>query len=226
MVLNDRKQDLSRLNTEAKAEVVKTEKDIGKCNMPIWRRIESILSKDWNIERPPWHGGDILGNKCQKIMSSARPIFDQIEELLLERLEENGGSARAKREVKKRCDIATKALLLLDGPLSLLIKSHKYLTPWKIRKAWRYAKKALEVWRILQLSVTPNCHGSEYQACNQLGFLQGLPDFCEDWVGQLHQLRLKNNRRTKTISDRDRKYKLYTHWEQLNGNWNVQKIKK
>ena len=28
------------------------------------------------------------------------------------------------------------------------------------------------------------------------------------------------------IRDRDRKYKLYTHWYQLNGNRNVQKIKK
>jgi hypothetical protein len=51
-------------------------------------------------------------------------------------------------------------------------------------------------------------------------------DFCEDWVEQLHQLGLKNNRRTKTIRDRDRKYKLYTHWEQLSGNRDVQRIKK
>jgi hypothetical protein len=37
---------------------------------------------------------------------------------------------------------------------------------------------------------------------------------------------LKNNRRTKTIRNRDRKYKLYTQWEQLSGNRNVQRIKK
>jgi hypothetical protein len=45
-------------------------------------------------------------------------------------------------------------------------------------------------------------------------------------VEQLHQLGLKNNRRTKTIRSRDQKYKLYTQWEQLSGNRNVQKIKK
>ena len=108
----------------------------------------------------------------------------------------------------------------------LLRTDHKDLTPQHIEKAREYTKKALAVWRILQLSVTPKCHGSEDHACDQLELLKGLADFCEDWVEQLHQLGLKNNRRTKTIRNRDQKYKLYTHWEQLSGNRNVQRIKK
>jgi hypothetical protein len=81
------------------------------------------------------------------------------------------------------------------------------------------------VWRILQLSVTPKCHGSGAHACDQLEFLQGLADFCEDWVEQLHQLGLKNNRRTKTVRNRNRKYNLHAKWEQLSGNRKVQAIK-
>ena len=76
--------------------------------------------------------------------------------------------------------------------------------------------------------MTPKCHGSEDHTCDQVELLlKGLAaDFCEDWVEQLHQLGLKNNRRTKTIRNRDQKYKLYTQWEQLSGNQNVQRIKK
>jgi hypothetical protein len=74
--------------------------------------------------------------------------------------------------------------------------------------------------------VTPKCHASEDHACDQLELLKGLADFWEDGVEQLHHLGLKNNRRTKTIRNRDRKYKLYTQWEQLSGNQNVQRIKK
>ena len=51
-------------------------------------------------------------------------------------------------------------------------------------------------------------------------------EFCEDWVEQLHQLGLENIRQTKTIRDKYQKYKLYTHWEKLKVNHNVQKIKK
>jgi hypothetical protein len=63
-------------------------------------------------------------------------------------------------------------------------------------------------------------------ACDQLEFLNGLADFCEDWVEQLHQLGWKNNRRTRMICNRGRKHKLYTQWEQLSGNRNVQRKKK
>jgi hypothetical protein len=159
-------------------------------------------------------------------MSSAKLVLEQIMEFLLNGLEENGGSAGAKREVKKRCDIVAKALLLFDGLLSLLRTPHKDSSLRKILKARRHAKKAVEVWRTLEFSVTPKCHGSECHACDQLELLWGLADFCEDWVEQLHQLGLKNNRRTKTMRDRDRKCKLHTHWEQLSGNRNAQRTKK
>jgi hypothetical protein len=119
-VLKNQKQDLSQLNSGAKAEVDQVEKDLGRHKKPVRRGIESILSKDWNIKRPSWHGGDILGNECRKLMSSAaKLVLEQIMEFLLDRLEENGGSERAKREVKERCCIVAKALLLFDGLLSL-----------------------------------------------------------------------------------------------------------
>ena len=76
-------------------------------------------------------------------MSLARLIFDQIKQFLLERLEENGESARSKREVNKQCVTVAKTLLLFDGIFYPLITPHKYLTPWKIRKAQRYANKFL-----------------------------------------------------------------------------------
>ena len=207
-------------------EVTRVENETGKYSKPIRQGLERILARDWNIKRPSWHGGDILGNECRKLMAWARLIYDQIKAFLLEQLEEDRGSERAKREVKKRCDIVAKALLLFDGFLSLLRTDHKDLTLQHITKAREYSTKAVAVWRILQLSVTPKCHASEDHACDQLELLKGLADFCEDWVEQLHQLGLKNNRRTKTIRNRDRKYKLYTQWEQLSGNRNVQRIKK
>jgi hypothetical protein len=95
-----------------------------------------------------------------------------------------------------------------------------------IEKARERAMKALTVWRMPQISVTPKSHGLEHHACDQLELLQGLlADFCEDWVEQLHQLGLKNNRRTKGVRDRDQKHGLRAKWEQLSGNRNVQRMK-
>jgi hypothetical protein len=127
-------------------EVAQVEKETGKYSKPVWKGIERILAKDWNIKRPTWHGGDILGNICRKLMPLARLIFYQIKAYLVEQLVEDGGSERAKREVQKRCDIVAKALLLFDGFLSLLRTDHKDLTAQVIakvhkntqQKAWQY----------------------------------------------------------------------------------------
>jgi hypothetical protein len=51
----------------------------------------------------------------------------------------------------------------------------------QIIKAPEYAAKAMAVWRILQLSVTPKYHASQDHACDQLELLKGLAeDFCKD----------------------------------------------
>jgi hypothetical protein len=54
-VLRNQKQDLSQLNAAAKVEVVLVKMDVGRHNEPVWRGIESILSKDWNIKPPSFH---------------------------------------------------------------------------------------------------------------------------------------------------------------------------
>jgi hypothetical protein len=118
---------------------------VGKYSKPVQKGIEIILSEEWNIKRPSWHGGDILGNECQKLMSWARLLYDQIKAFLLEELEEDGGSQRKKREVTKRCDIIAKALLLFNGCLSLVRTPHEDITPAHIAKAREYSKKALTV---------------------------------------------------------------------------------
>jgi hypothetical protein len=152
-------------------------------------------------------------------MAFARLVCNEMKVFLLAELDANGASLRAKREVSKRRDIIANGSLLFDGFLSVSRTEHKDLAPALTAKARERATKALAAaWRMLKLSVTPKSHGSEHHACNQLEFPQGMADFCEDWVKQLHQLGLKNNRRTKGVRDRDRKRGLHAKWEQLSGN--------
>jgi hypothetical protein len=86
-VLKKQKTELSQQNTAAKVEVTRVERETGRYSKPIWQGLERILERDWNIKRPSWHGGDILGNKCRKLMACLRLIFYQIKDLLV-------GSAR------------------------------------------------------------------------------------------------------------------------------------
>jgi hypothetical protein len=101
--LKKKKQMLSKANAVAKAQVSEVEQELGWHSEPIRKGTEDILAKEWNIE-----GGDILGNKCRKLMSCARGIMDQMKVFSSEKLEEDGGSERAKREVTKQCEVVAK----------------------------------------------------------------------------------------------------------------------
>jgi hypothetical protein len=183
---------LLKANAAARAEVLAVEKEAGHCRKPIRKGVEAILAKEWNIERPSWHG-----DECRKSMAFARLVCNEMKVFLLAEPDQNEGSLLAKREASKRRDIIAKCLLLFDGFLSVSRPEHKDLTPAIIAKARERAKKALAAWRMLKLSVAPKSRGSERHACDQPEFLQGMADFCEDWAEQLHQLGLKNDRRMK-----------------------------
>jgi hypothetical protein len=59
----------------AKVGVTRVEKETGKYSKHIWQGLERILAKDWNIKRPTWHGGDILGNECQNFFMPGLGLF-------------------------------------------------------------------------------------------------------------------------------------------------------
>jgi hypothetical protein len=99
--LKKKKTELLLNITASKVEVAQVEKETGNYSKHVQKGIERILAKDWDIKRPTWHGGDILGNECRKLMALARHIFDQIKAYLVEQLVEDGGSEKAKREVQK-----------------------------------------------------------------------------------------------------------------------------
>jgi hypothetical protein len=73
--LKKRKTELSHNDMADKSEVTRVEETF-KYSKPIQQGLERILAKDWNIKWPSWHGGDILGNECQKLMAWTRLLFE------------------------------------------------------------------------------------------------------------------------------------------------------
>jgi hypothetical protein len=70
------------------------------------------------------------------------------------------------------------------------------------------------------------CQHNGMQQLQQQQQRQTTINQTKDWVEQLCQLGLKNDRRTKGVRNRDQKHGLCTtKWEQLSGNQNVQRTK-
>jgi hypothetical protein len=81
--LTKKKAGLSKADAMARAEVLAAEKEVGHCRKPIRKGIEAILAKEWNIKRPSWHDGDILGDECRKSMAFARLVHNEMKVFLL-----------------------------------------------------------------------------------------------------------------------------------------------
>jgi hypothetical protein len=65
--LKKKKTGLLQANAAAKAEALIAEKEVNCCSKPTRKGHESTLAKEWNIERPSWHGGNTLGNERRKL---------------------------------------------------------------------------------------------------------------------------------------------------------------
>jgi hypothetical protein len=74
-VLKKAQEDLSALNTVAKEELKQLENQIGKYSKPVWRELERILEREFDIKPPSYHGGDICGNEAQRLMTTAMKVM-------------------------------------------------------------------------------------------------------------------------------------------------------
>jgi hypothetical protein len=176
-VLKKAQKDLSALNTVAKEELKRLEKQIGKYSKHVPRELERILECEFDIKRPNYHGWDICGNQARGLMTTAMKVMLRFNQYLQVKLVENGGTDRARTETKKQCEVVGNALLNFDGFLSLLRTPHQDLTPAIFAQARQYSKKASELWRILEIKVTRKAHGVEDHACDQSEWLMGPADF-------------------------------------------------
>jgi hypothetical protein len=139
MVLKKVQEDLSTLDTVAKEESKGLEKQLGKYSKPVWRELEIIMEREFNIKQPNYYDGDICGNEARRLMTTAKKVMCQFNQYLQVELVENGGSTdRAWREMNKQCKVVGNALLNFDGFLSILRTPPKDLMPTVFAQAQQY----------------------------------------------------------------------------------------
>jgi hypothetical protein len=69
------------------------EKQLGKYSKYVWRELEIILERGFNIKWPNYyHSGDICGNEDQRLMTTAMQVMRRFNQYLQVELVENGGT--------------------------------------------------------------------------------------------------------------------------------------
>jgi hypothetical protein len=181
----------------------------------IRRKIEDIL-KTYKIDRGAHHGGDLVGGACRLLMKHASLIFDDIKYLLLTINECD--RAAPNHEIEEQCGIYTEALGQFDALLALLRIPNGKVTEADIVNARKHAKKAMESWRKLGLSVTMKAHLLEDHVIAMMARLNGIGDFMEDFIEQTHQFGDADERRSNGLRNRTLAANSHSKWEHVKNN--------
>ena len=110
---------------------------------------------------------------------------------------------------------------LLDGVFSLARTGCGKLTQEKIVLCRRMINGVMKLWRYLKLSLKgPKIHQLEDHLLDQMIKWNGIGNFAEDFVEQVHHRGAKEEIRSKGLT-RNKAYLLHSNWEWQMNNVNV-----
>ena len=145
------------------------------------------ILEEYNIKKQNFHGGAMNGVCSRRLLDNVDPIFDKIRKLMSDKLDQKKSLTQEKR------DLLTKTLedfYLLFEIMDVVFAKLRILdpTPDEIESMEVAIGMLEQVWRKLQLSITPKCHIMFDHIIDQVKEHNGIADLVEDYVEHAHQL--------------------------------------
>jgi hypothetical protein len=217
---------VKRAVADGKRELKRVEAEYPKLARPLRARIEDRALIDHGIERPPQQGGELIGDKCRKLAGEKNGvIFATLTAMVGEEADRQGKPEMLKIQCIARCQATQKSMILFDTLFALLSKECEDVTEADKLQVQQASIKAVSSWRALGTKlITPKIHVCEDHVADQYRELNGLGDFREDFIEQLHQQGVKDNSRSKSFRDRARKFLNHSKWEHMSKNPKVETV--
>ena len=189
---------------------------------PVKSKIERVLGKH-GIDYAAYHGGDLVGNDCRKLMANATKITEDLKEMLLEVAQEKGLSLETKESIVDRCTGLCYTLVCFDKVFGLMFKpNEKVDMVVDLDNLKKHLKLALAGWQGLKSkntdghkNIPPKVHALVQHVALQFEEYGGIGDFDEQFVERSHQAGKKDMLRSRAIRCRDKKYTSFARWEEL-----------
>jgi hypothetical protein len=186
-------------------------KEIRFYKKPLKSRLEKVLRR-YGIDYAAYHGGELVGNDCRKLLHSAEDIMAEIEEVLLEVAEEKDMLPETKISISSRCKCLCFALVCFDGVFSLMFtKNENVNVPVDSPKLAVLLEKALAAWQNLKKTnangfknIPPKVHALVQHLLGQFNEYHGIGDYDEQFVERSHQSGKKYMYRSRAIRCRDK----------------------
>ena len=189
---------------------------------PVKSRLERVLQKH-GIDYAAYHGGELVGNDCRKLMNNASAVTKDLEEVLLVVADEKEMSEETKESIRNRCEAFCHALVCFDGVFSLMFKANERVEmPGDAHMLQDLLGKSLLAWQNLRnrnkdghKNIPPKVHALVQHLLDQFIEYGGIGDYDEQFVERSHQTGKDDLYRSRAIRCREARYKCFARWEEV-----------
>ena len=180
--LTPRRKELRESINAFKKELKELRKPRKKHNNGIEHKVDMILTQ-FKIAPAAYHGGDFIGNDCQRYMNNGVEIFNQLRAACEER-----------RKISQRCteqQLTDKLNLYLRVVRAMDVTFKELRKPAPTTQEMNNLEQIIKMletyWREAGLSITIKAHALFKHALPQVRRLGGIADLVEDFVEKAHQ---------------------------------------
>jgi hypothetical protein len=197
---------VSEKNMQQSKKVIKEKKDskkeykaqIGRPRRDVLLKVEKILRQN-RIEKPYYHGGLYNRKAMNKLMTNSQKIMEEINVMLMEIPTEDRCSDE---EVLETMGWFTNILSVFDGLFSLARTPSGLIGEEDINKLQDLVTLALQLWRGLDMSVTPKVHAIKDHLVHEIMRFKRIGDLGEDFVERSHQDGIRQQSQSKNAKKR------------------------
>jgi hypothetical protein len=176
------------------------------------RKSLELKLREYGIDRPSYHGGDLTGVKVKVLLQKIDIIFDEFHTIILECEDRKADDVEVFTVVTMYQELG----YILDGVFAIARTPYGKMTEQKRILLNRFVNALMKLWRYLRLSTKgPKIHGVEDHLRQQINEIGGIGDFLEDFVEQGHQSGVKDEIRTKGLN-RIKAFEAHSNWEYRN----------
>ena len=173
-------------------------------------KLEKLLEETCKIYPQTFHGGEMNGVCCRRLLDNIDILIENIHRIVLETFKkiDEGKKRTTQKDVKNHIDDMANMLRMLDYIFSLL------RTPAPKQDEIQDLESALEIYEIMWkeqgYSLTPKHHVLMTVALKQVRENDGIADMAEDHVEKAHQTGIRLDQLTARLKNSSFKSKQMT----------------
>ena len=199
--------ELKKANRELK-KLEENTKNYGKVSQDLWMTIQRKLHKDYNVHISSYHGGDMEGNECRRLLRNAEIIMEDIKSILVAHLGQLPDDEKERRadqaEVELFCAGFTRLFQYMDLISHYCYQPYGSMSDADVENSEKAITLASELWLLLMPTIPMKIHAWQHLK-EDLRQYKGMKSHNEQQIERTHQDGKKHDRRLWCFRDFEKK---------------------